>query len=156
MIEFRGEISGECRRFLLRRTAKSGFLVSLLTVTIFFIPTIIAAIYWNPVILLFSVVYLLALIFPLIPMSKKDQKKFIPTKIIIDADDECVVLQGENFERFHMFSSIKTVKDYGAFYDFEFYYGDKDMFAICQKSLLSSGTLEEFEALFEGKIERKV
>ena len=118
MIEFKGEISGECRSFLLHRQSRTGFLINLSVALLFLIPTVIAAIYWEPIILLFSVVYLLFLMFPLIPMSKKEQKKFIPTKIFFDTEDECVVLQGEAFERFHMFSSVKAVVDYGDWYDF--------------------------------------
>ena len=54
-----------------------------------------------------------------------------------------------------MIDSVKRVVDYGEWYDFVFYYSDRDLYFVCQKSLLTKGTLEEFEALFEGKIVRK-
>ena len=41
------------------------------------------------------------------------------------------------------------------FYFIKFPFGKYSDKFICQKSLLTQGTLEEFEALFEGKIERK-
>lgn len=152
MIIFSGEISGECKRFLLRRKSRLEFLANLLVSTIFLIPTVLLAIFWKPIILVFLAPYIAFIAIPLIPISEKEQKKFIPTKIIFDTEEESVVLQGDNFERFHMFYAIETVKDYGLWYDLQFKYGDKDVFAVCQKDLLTNGTLEEFEKLFEDKI----
>lgn len=48
---------------------------------------------------------------------------------------------------------VKRVRDDGKYYSI--IYADISNAIICQKSLLVEGTLEEFEALFEGKIVRK-
>ena len=48
---------------------------------------------------------------------------------------------------------VKRVYDYGECY--YIIYTDMAQAIICQKDLLKQGTLEEFEALFEGKIKRR-
>ena len=51
-----------------------------------------------------------------------------------------------------MLNEVKRVYDYRCWYYLEIDFGDP--YFICQKDLLTEGTLEEFEALFEGKIVR--
>ena len=46
--------------------------------------------------------------------------------------------------------------DYGECYYFKFNFGERDRFFVCQKSLLTEGTIEEFEELFEDVIVRKI
>lgn len=48
---------------------------------------------------------------------------------------------------------IKKVLDYGDCY--YVIYGDMNNSIVCQKDLLTEGTIEEFESLFQGKIIRK-
>lgn len=52
-------------------------------------------------------------------------------------------------------SKVKAVHDYGEFYEII----PKNIFVfsafICQKDLLTNGTLEEFETLFDGRIMQK-
>ena len=80
----------------------------------------------------------------------------MPDLVFIDLKDEVIVHKNEKRERFHMLSSVKTVIDYGEWYYFVFNFSDRDPYFVCQKSLLTKGTLEEFEALFEDKIERRI
>lgn len=51
---------------------------------------------------------------------------------------------------------IKKVVDYGGYYLLLISKWEVSQSIICQKDLLIEGSLEEFEKLFEGKIERKV
>lgn len=53
-----------------------------------------------------------------------------------------------------MLSAVKCVKDYGEWYHFEFNFSDRDMYFVCQKSLLTEGSIEEFESLFADKLMR--
>jgi len=50
---------------------------------------------------------------------------------------------------------VKKVYDYGEFYFISFYFGKISCYFICQKSLLTQGTIEDFEKLFDGKIVKK-
>ena len=53
-------------------------------------------------------------------------------------------------------NKIKQVVDYGEFYYVVFYMGMLFVIgAMCQKNLLTKGTLEEFEAKFVDKLVRK-
>ena len=62
---------------------------------------------------------------------------------------------GEKFTESAAIEDVVKLVDYGEFYDLSFPFGKLNDKFVCQKSLLSKGTLEEFEALFEGKIIRK-
>ena len=55
-----------------------------------------------------------------------------------------------------MIDDVKKIIDYGEFYDFVFTFSARDIYFVCQKDLLVCGTIEEFESLFEGKIERRI
>ena len=81
---------------------------------------------------------------------------FMPQRIFIDLEENMVVHQCEKMERFHGLDSVQTVFDYGKWYHFKFDYTNRDMYFVCQKDLISQGTIEEFEELFKDKIERKV
>ena len=74
----------------------------------------------------------------------------------MDLEEKTVVHQCEKMERFHMLDTVLKVLDYGEWYYLIFNYPDRDPYFVCQKNLLAQGTLTEFEALFEGKIERRI
>ena len=48
----------------------------------------------------------------------------------------------------------KQVRDFGEFYEIVFLFGKISDKFICQKNLLTKGTLEQFESLFNGKLQR--
>ena len=54
-----------------------------------------------------------------------------------------------------MISDVKKVVDHGEFYELSFVFGKVSDKFICQKSLLTKGTLEEFKAMFGDKVYRK-
>ena len=58
-------------------------------------------------------------------------------------------------EEFRLIADAAKVIDYGDFYYISFPFGKISNNFVCQKDLLTQGTLEEFEALFEGKIVKK-
>lgn len=155
IIEFKGELFGKTRKFILDKLRKRDFYVSLFISSFFAIFNVLAAIYCNPICLIFLVALISLPIISLFAMTKKSQKELFPNRIFIDKIDECIVIQGAAYERFHMLSTVKNVYDYGEFYYFSFYHGDGEDFAICQKSLLTTGTLEEFEEIFSDKLVRK-
>ena len=53
-------------------------------------------------------------------------------------------------------SKVKKVIDYGKYYYLYLNRVDPSNGIVCQKDLLTEGTVEQFEKLFEGKIKRKV
>ncbi len=156
MIEFNGEICGACKTFLLKEQIKFQTLASLIAVALFFIPVILLSVFWRSDALIIFIPFVLLVIFSLIPPSKSSQKKFVPKRIYLDLTEETIIREHEEGEEFRMISSVKKVVDYGEWYYFIFNYEDRDPYFICQKELLTIGTIKEFEELFDGKIERRV
>ena len=154
MIEFRGELTGECKKFLLKKQVRMQTTAMSLVLLPFIIVSILAAIFWKPIALAFSIPFILCLIVCALPASKGDQKIFMPKRIYIDLEEETIVHECEKMERFHMLSAVESVEDYGEWYYFVFEFEDRDMYFVCQKDLLTQGPIEEFEALFEEKIVR--
>ena len=77
----------------------------------------------------------------------------LPKKIYVE--DEYIVCVGEAYEESKFIDDVAKVIDHGEFYELVFPFGNASDKFICQKGLLTKGTLEEFEQLFSGKITRK-
>ena len=105
---------------------------------------------------IFFIALPLWIIFPFLAGGKPTPKSFqyiLPKKITLDEDSlEC---EGESFGETRSVSDIKEIIDCGEWYQFVFYFPHKSNRFYCQKDLLVQGTIEEFEALFEGKIVQK-
>ena len=155
MIEFKGEMSGKSKKFLIRKQTKLQFGASLFVLALAIIPAIVGIVNQSLIGWLVLGSCVLFVLFSLIPPGKGSQKLFVPKRLYINLKEETIVHKSETTERFHMLSSVKKVVDYGEWYDFVFFFQDRDMYFVCQQSLLTHGTLEQFEALFEGKIERR-
>lgn len=86
MIEFYGEISGNCKHYMLKREAKFGTIGSSITAVLFGIPIIIASItiHW---IFLICIPALIMIVFlaGVLP-SKKSYSLIFPSKVLIDPD----------------------------------------------------------------------
>ena len=154
-MEFNGFISGEAAMFYWKNSRKLALKIVLAGCSIVF-PIILAIAvitsYW---LLIFAYVLCCGLILLtfLIPKNKRKMLSLTPNRIF--KDEEYIVCVGDKFEEFHLISDASALVDYGEFYFIKFPFGKYSDKFICQKSLLTQGTLEEFEALFEGKIERK-
>ena len=88
-----------------------------------------------------------------IPKSEKEKRTLLPKKIYVE--DEYIVCVGEAYEESKLIDDVAKVIDHGEFYELVFPFGNASDKFICQKGLLTKGTLEEFEQLFSGKITRK-
>ena len=156
MIEFKGTLCGRSKRFIIVNQVKGQLLAVLIAAVIFATPVVVGSILdkWNMISTLVVTAFCVMLIISLIPPGKQAQRGFVPKRIFIDLEERTLVHECEEQERFHMIDSVKTVVDYGEWYHIKFYYQDRDPYFVCQKSLLSQGTIEEFEALFDGKIVR--
>lgn len=99
---------------------------------------------------------ILVLLFPLLlrlPKSTKKQLSMTPKQIYIkDGEIVCIA---EQYNEIRYIDDVKLVIDYGDFYDVIFPFGKISEKFVCQKSLLSHGTIAEFESFFEGKLRKK-
>ena len=152
MIEFSGELTGKTKEYLLKKQVAMQTKVAIIIGVLFGAPTILASIFVSVYALIFFAPLAIVLVFSIKKPSEKDQKAFMPKRIYIDLNEETIVNECEEMERFHMISDVKEVIDYGEWYHIFFVYESRDLYFVCQKDLLTKGTIEEFKALFEGKI----
>ena len=140
MIEFRGVISGKTLKFQANRY-KITFSISVLISALF-----VCVLYMTSDI--FIPVLFIILILLLCP-----SKAFVfltPKRVYIDLEDRTIVsVTNESRETFRMIDDIVQVKDHGEFYTFKFTSQRNFITFIAQKDLITQGTIEEFEEIFE-------
>lgn len=149
MIKFQGEISQECKTWFIKRECRDSFKGNLIVALIISIITIIIGLLWDLIFLSFFALPAAIIILSFFPGFYKNLVKKIPETIEIDN----IAITG-NISR--SIETVKSVIDVGDWYVFNFYFPYKNRYFVCQKDLLVEGTIEEFEQLFEGKIERKL
>lgn len=155
MIEFNGYLSGKAENHFHnkgRKLARNILFIS----TLLLLPAIaIAAIrmqFWG-LLITYCVIILLIPLMTMIPQSKKGKQGLTPKRIF--TEEEYIVCIADQYIEHRLIEDVKTVYDYDEFYELVFPFGKISEKFVCQKQLLSKGTLEEFEALFEGKIIKK-
>ena len=154
MIEFTGYLSGEAVKGFWRRSRKIGMSI-VITTFVVFIPIIfsLAAAFasWG-VLVGYGILCFVTFTFLLWPKSEKFMRQGMPKRIYTDI--EYIVAETDTGEEFKLLSDVKQVFDHGEYYELVFPFGKVSDKFICQKSLLTQGTLEEFEALFSVEIIR--
>ena len=101
------------------------------------------------VVLLFN----LLLFIPQVFYPPKAMDKTYPYRITIDNDNIFVYCEKCWFSK--KTADIKKIVDYSTFYQFKFYFPRSQMYFVCQKDLITEGTIEEFEETFKDVIIRK-
>lgn len=153
MIEFSGEMSKECQRYMIAKNSKLGWIAGTITAILFSIPTIFIGIYVDIIFLVFLPLFAGVAVLAGCPPSKKDLAIIIPSKITI-AEDGTMHSQSDKFDWERDVCEVSEVLDYGKWYFIKFNYISRNMCFVCEKALIRQGTLEEFEKIFEGKIIR--
>ena len=153
MIKFCGHISENNKNFIIKKEKLLFFLAALIPVIIGMILTIVAAIKINLIWLIFFIPLLFFLSTPLFPLSKKTIELMIPSKITITKT--IITSEGTSFKTTKNLSDVKKVIDYGNFYQVCFKWPKKSYKFLCQKDLITEGTIEDFEKMFSSKIVKK-
>lgn len=83
-------------------------------------------------------------------VSKKERQRNLPKKVIINEGVITSVSDKTTISK--KIAQIKVIRDCGEFYHIVFPRIYIDAVFVCQKNLLSKGTIEEFELLFKDKI----
>lgn len=147
MIEFKGELSKECKKIIHKRKNTASFIAMTVTCIVVLLP--IAFIFgfpiaWAPIGLfaLLELAVVLTCIFP--------SKHNIPTRIYIEPEDGIITVECGEVSRYASVEDAKEVVDHGDHYTIKFTFANRDMnmSCICQKDLLTSGSLEQFEEIF--------
>ena len=155
MIEFKGEITGECKKYMLKRSSNLGRLGGLIVAILFGIPSIIISVVWDPIFFITLPVLVLFVFLAGCTPDKNTHSSILPTKVLITTDME-LISESEVFHHIRMITDVKEVLDYGEWYHIFFYPEKRNGHFVCQKSLLSKGSIDEFEKIFEGKIIRNI
>ncbi len=156
MIEFSGYLTGTAEKRYFKKSIEltqyiglGSFLIALLNY-----PTLAKfAQAWPPFALVMYSFYALCLLSPLwlrIPQMGKRRLAHTPNRVFIE--DNFIVCESAKSHEGREASDVKTVRDFGEFYELVFPISNMGTTFICQKNLLTQGSLEEFEQLFEGKI----
>ena len=151
MIKFCGEISEAVKKQVMRQQAEFFFWVFLVNVILFSVPFIYLAITYLWVFISLPVCFL-AIPFGqlIIRPDKKMYGKMFPDVVTIE--EEQMTAEGKELFQTRDMADVKKVIDYGEYYFIVFYFPAKSQQFICEKDLLVSGTIEDFEDLFSGKI----
>lgn len=150
MIIFEGQISGKCKEGVLRKGAKNSFIGGLITSILFAIPTVVLALKIDLIILLFLLVIIPFPFLAAIPPKEKYYPMIFPSKVTIDTQTGRMTTQSSQFFAESSITEVVKVLDKGEWY--LIYVKSKDGRFICQKDLLISGTLDEFEKIFKDKL----
>ncbi len=155
MIAFNGYISGDAEKYFWRRARALGQKILAVAWAILLPVFVLIAIKEGQWFLLLTYCIMAIVIYLLtyIPQSKKEKKSLTPKRIY--TEDEYIVCDTDKGEDYRKISDAKQVLDFGGFYYIVFPLGKVSDSFICQKDLLTEGTIEEFESLFQGKIDRK-
>ena len=155
MIGFDGYISGEAKKFYRKKSRRMGRNIFFISMGIFSPAIIALAINLKNWVILIGYISLFAIV-PLlfmIPQGQKTDREMTPKRIYTDG--EYIVCLTDKVTESRLISDVKQVNEYGEFYELVFPFGKLSEKFICQKSLLSEGTLEDFEKLFDGIIKNK-
>lgn len=155
MIVFEGLITDSAEKHFWKEYRKNGFIVlgigMLFLFPVFLIATLYIKSWLIPIIFISGMVFAFLVMF--LPKTKKEKARMLPKKIYIR--DELIVSISDEYTDTKFITDIKEVYDYGDFYVVLFPFGKLSHHFVCQKSLITNGSLEEFETLFENMIVKK-
>ena len=160
VIEFFGTLCEQCQKDITKRSRRL-FAITFTVVTLLFgvVPTVVCYILKDDYFYEFFGLTILCLIMtviywlPINILHKPPQG--ISSDLLIRIEDSFITRSGYGGVQKKALSKVKKVIDVGDWYYIIFRLGDISTSFVCQKDLLREGTLEAFEALFEGKIVRK-
>ena len=160
IIEFFGTLSEICQKDISKRSRRM-VAISFTVVTILFgiVPTIVFYIlkddYFYEFFGLTVLCVIMTVIFWLPINITRKPPQGVSTDILIRIEDSFITRSGHGGVQKKALSKVKKVIDAGDWYYVVFKFGDISSAFVCQKDLLTQGTLEDFEKLFEDKIVRK-
>ncbi len=152
MIVFEGLITGLAEKQFWKEYRKNALIVLGIGTIILFPVFLIATLYVKSwlIPLIFVLGMLFAIIVMFLPKTKNEKVKMLPSKIYIR--DECIVSVSKDYTDTKSTTDIKEIRDYGDFYVVLFPFGKLSHHFICQKSLITKGSVDDFEKTFEDVI----
>ena len=154
MIEFKGELSKELKKIIARRLNTASYVSLLIASIVIALPLALIISWPYSLIVIIGTAYMWIVLF----ISSLICKKAFPQRIYIEVEDEIITLDRGINTHYASLSDVKEVIDNGTWYDIKFYYCARELNrdCICQKDLLTQGTIEQFEELFDDVLVRKL
>ncbi|MDE7405873.1 MAG: hypothetical protein K2M89_03245 [Clostridiales bacterium] len=156
MITFSGEVSDNAKLYKKKVGANAFMIGACIFSVIFCIPVLLFCIYcdWLAAMFFapFAVIVIAGIVYRFAPTNIS--KVQAPFKVEIMPD--IMLCTGKTFEHARYYDDVKKVIDCGEWYHMVFYMGQKNYDYICQKDLITEGTIEEFEEYFKDKLVRKL
>lgn len=153
MVQFNGQPSFEVQKHIYKKTRRMLYIAFSVAWGILLFPIASFAISHNMTSFLYVYLPMLPVLYLIVFACRPSKKKpMLPGKLTID--NEYIEYKSKQATICRNISDVKVVRDYGDFYDIISYFGKGSDFFVCQKSLLSCGTLKEFERFFKGKLVR--
>ena len=156
MVEFTGPLTDKAEDAFIRIQKRIGLIILLLA-SLFTLPNIFLigkfVLQDDAFIYAMLTALLVCAIVVLIPKGKKEFVSTLPLKVYVDKRH--IVCDSERHSESRLISDVKKVIDHGEYYELYFAFGKGSNHFICQKNLLTKGSLAEFESLFDGKIIKK-
>ena len=154
MMEFKGYITGETEKRFWKRARNLGIRICLIAGAITL--PIFCVLANEMQSLLPIVVYIVSISVSLLcvslPKSEKQRRAFNPKRLRIDRGEIiCLTDQEEEIRRI---DEVKCVHEYEEFFEIEFFKNNAGGKFLCQKDLLTQGSLSAFRELFAKKIRK--
>ena len=152
MIEFNGYITGDAEKRFVKKSCAFGRNILIVSMSMFWPAIIFFTItmqswFWSAG---YGLLFLIVCFTASSPLVTKNVLQCKPKRI--HTEDEYIISITDKDTNYRLISDVKQVLVYDDFYELVFPFGKISDSYICQKSLLTKGTLDEFEALFENKL----
>lgn len=152
MIEFSGEVSKKLKK----KIKKEHYIGKIRFGLILIIMCIVLTVFTVDYDVKFAIGFILPFIIGVlsfIPPSEKTLNNYTPTKIVIDSYSVEIFGVEDYLHPQRGTGEIKSIIDYGDYYEMNF----KNLSSfVCQKDLITKGTIEEFEEMFSYYILRAI
>ena len=162
MLKFKFEMNDVVKDYVMSCRKFQVKLLNIIMCVVFLVPPVILGVFNfnNLIVLIISIAIFASFLIFIIVLGRYNSpihvfKESEPDEIIILEDIIEVAGNAKYCYKQKKLYEVKKVIDFGAFYSIIFYLPDIDRRFVCQKDLITKGTLEEFEKLFEDKIVRK-
>ena len=152
-IVFEGELSEKNKKYFERGQDRDNRITMLIVAVLILVPVTLLVVKCG---LYFISLYSLNIIFVVgafIPLKKQAMELIYPEMIIIEGEDlKCLCKEDSVYEKV---CYVTEVEDWGDCYRILFGSPRRKSMFLCQKDLITEGTIEDFEELFADKIVRK-
>ena len=145
MIEFKGKVTSKNAIKSQGRMLKAIFIISVAIAMLLILILLGAAWFFRTLILIMMPVVIIGII-----VVPNKHIALLPERLLIDTDERTIVSQTKGMnETFKILDNTTKVEDHGDYY--AFYFGNRvsGLGFIAQKDLITQGTIEEFEEIFE-------